>query len=85
MSKSSKNSSQPPSQDELKDKDKHKKSKPKNSRKPGGQKGRAGSQLKPVEDPDEIVNLPVDISQLPVGDYAQIGYESRQIIDLKIS
>lgn len=85
LSKNSKNSSQPPSQDDLKDKNDQKKPKPNNSRKPGGQKGRTGSQLKPIENPDEIVNLPVDISQLPAGDYAHIGYESRQIIDLKIS
>ncbi len=30
-----------------------------------------------IENPDEIVNLPFDISQLPAGDYAHIGQKLR--------
>ena len=85
LSTNSQNSSQPPSQDEQKDKDSKDKPKPPGSRKPGGQKGHIGNQLKPVENPDEIIDLPVDRSQLPEGSYTALGYESRQVIDLKIS
>jgi transposase len=85
LSTNSQNSSQPPSQDEQQDKDPKDKPKPPGSRKPGGQKGHVGNQLKPVENPDEIIDLPVDRSQLPEGSYTALGYESRQVIDLKIS
>ena len=67
LSTNSQNSSQPPSQDEQKDKDPKGKPKPPGSSKPGGQKGHTGNQLKPVENPDEIIDLPVDRSQLPEG------------------
>lgn len=79
LSTSSKNSSQPPSKDELKDKKDNSGS---NLRKPGGQKNLQGNQSKPVQDPDEIVDIPIDQSQLPDGHYTSPGYESRQVIDL---
>ncbi len=77
----SKNSSKPPSADPKREKE----SKSKSSRKPGGQKGRNGTTLKPVADPDEIKVLPVDRSSLPPGNYRDAGFESRQVIDLDIS
>lgn len=84
LNTNSKNSSSPPSKDDLKDKGQRDKS-DSGSRKPGGQKDRNGSQLQSVENPDEIINIAVDQSQLPRGEYSPSGYESRQVIDLKIS
>jgi transposase len=77
----SKNSSKPPSADP----NRTKKPRAKGNRKPGGQPGRHGSTLQPVPDPDEIEVLQVDRSALPQGDYRQVGYESRQVVDLDIS
>lgn len=77
----SKNSSKPPSADPNREKE----SRAKGDRKPGGQQGRRGTTLQPVDDPDEIEVLQVDRSALPQGRYRQVGYESRQVIDLDIS
>ncbi len=77
----SKNSSKLPSTDP----NRNKEPKGKSSRKPGGQKGSNGSTLLPVDDPDEIQVLPVDRSTLPPGNYRDVGFESRQVIDLDIS
>lgn len=77
----SKNSSKPPSSDP----NRKKESKAKGNRKPGGQLGRRGTTLQPVDDPDEIEVLHVDRSPLPQGRYREVGYESRQVIDLEIS
>lgn len=79
LSTNSKNSSQSPSKDELKNKKDNS-----NSRKPDGQKDHKGNQLKPVQDPDEIVDIPVDQSQFPDGHYTSLGYESRQVIALRL-
>jgi transposase len=76
----SKNSSKPPSTDP----NRKKEPKSKNNRKPGGQEGHNGAMLKPVAVPDEIKVLPVDRSTLPPGNYRDVGFESRQVIDLDI-
>lgn len=78
----SRNSSKPPSDDP----NREKKSK-KNSlgNKPGGQKGHAGKNLRPVENPDEIKNIPLDKSTLPKGKYNDAGYTARQVINILIS
>lgn len=77
----SKNSSKPPSADPNRTKEPRRKS----ERKPGGQKGRAGTTLQPVAEPDEIEVLRIDRSTLPVGHYREVGYEARQVIDLDIA
>lgn len=77
----SKNSSKPPSADPNRPKE----PKNKSDRKPGGQKGRNGTTLQPVADPDEIEVLHVDRNMLPAGHYRDIGYEARQVIDLDIA
>ena len=77
----SKNSSKPPSADP----NRAKEPKNKSDRKPGGQNGHNGTTLQPVSDPDEIENLLVDRRTLPKGRYQDVGYESRQVIDLDIS
>jgi transposase len=77
----SKNSSTPPAADP----NRKKVSRAKGERKPGGQPGRAGTNLSQIDDPDEIIEIKVDQSSLPQGNYTHVGYESRQIVDLDIS
>jgi len=77
----SNNSSKPPSADP----NRTKKPRAKGTRKPGGQPGRRGSTLQPIPDPDEVEVLQVDRGALPPGRYRQVGYESRQVVDLDIS
>ena len=77
----SNNSSKPPAIDP----NRTKKSKGKTGKKPGGQKGHAGSNLQPVENPDEIVTISLDEKSLPTGKYHSAGYETRQVINMKIS
>ena len=77
------NSSQPPSADPNRTKLNKKGT---SSRKPGGQPGRTGATLQPVENPDEVTVLPVDRQILPSGTpYWDVGYEARQVIDVKIA
>lgn len=98
LSLNSQNSSKPPSSDfsnpgqEQKDgegnnsEEDEQKKKKKSNRKPGGQPGRQGSQLKPVDDPDEIQSLKLDKRTLPRdGHYQPDGFEARQVFDLEIS
>ena len=77
----SKNSSKPPSADP----NRVKEPKNKSDRKPGGQIGRRGTTLQRVDDPDEVEVLKVDRTTLPKGQYRDVGYESRQVVDLDIS
>ena len=82
LSINSGNSSKPPSSDPNR---KKKNSKNKSNRKPGGQPGRIGKQLKPVDNPDNIEILKIDKRRLPRGDYFDDGYEVRQVVDFKAS
>lgn len=77
----SKNSSKPPSTDP----NRKKEPKNKSDRKPGGQKGHNGTTLKPVPDPDEIEPILIDRRTLPKGRYQDVGFESRQVVDLDIA
>ena len=83
MTLNSKNSSKPPSTDP----NRKKSSKQgKSNRKPGGQKGRNGTTLQPVDDPDEVEVLAIDRRTLPKGSqYREVGHESRQVIDIDIT
>ena len=81
LSLSSRNSSKPPSTDRFPT---SKKPKEGEAKKTGGQKGRVGTTLKKVENPDRIENLPVDRSALPEGEYTEVGYESRQVFNIEI-
>ncbi len=78
----SSNSSIPPSQDPNRNKDKDK-NKP--WKKPGGQKWRKGKTLKMVDNPDEIVEIKVDRSNLPEWNYKPVWYEPRQEFNIDIS
>jgi transposase len=76
----SRNSSKPPSDD----KNRKRGSKNKKSmRKPGGQKGRQGIQLKPVSDPDKIEIINIDKRTLPCDNYKEVGFDKRQVIDIE--
>jgi len=79
----SKNSSKPPSSDPNRNKDK--KNRNVGDKKPGGQPGHPGTTLEPVKDPDIIEPILVELSDLPKGNYREVGYETRQVIDLKIT
>lgn len=76
----SKNSSKPPSTDP----NRKKMPKAKTGRKPGGQKGRIGTTLQKVDDPDEVVVIKVDRKKLPPGRYVHGGYDTRQVFDIDI-
>jgi transposase len=79
------NSGKPPSTDETKGEE-EKPDKPRSSGKPaGGQKDHKGTQLEFVDDPDEIIELKVDESEIQSGNYTQCDYVRRQVIDIKIS
>lgn len=79
----SRNSSLPPSQDpnrlkQLKSGE--------SDKKPGGQNGHVGKTLKPVEKPDEIINVPVDRSSLPMGhSYKNAGVSKRQVVEFHLT
>jgi len=81
FSKNSKNSSIPPSADP----NREKKPKSANKKKPGGQDGHNGTTLQPVANPDKIVDLKLNKQVLPKGKYTEEGFESRQVVDIKIS
>lgn len=81
LSLTSRNSSKPPSSDPNRQKEKNGKGK----NKPGGQPGRQGVTLEPVKTPDKVVPIIIDRSLLPKGKYLEIGFEARQVVDLKIS
>jgi transposase len=77
----SRNSSKPPSSDP----NRKKESKKKSDRKPGGQKGHAGTTLRQVEEPDEVQVINIDRRTLPKGGYQPAGFEKRQVFDIDIS
>ena len=79
----SNNSSKPPSTDPNRKKSGKK---GKSDRKPGGQNGHNGTNLKKVDAPDDVKVLKVDRCLLPKGRrYREMEFESRQVIDLDIS
>jgi len=80
----SKNSSIPPSKDPRRKRGAKNKSKGE-KKKPGGQKGHNGSTLKKVDKPDRIEPIEIDRRTIPIGEYKQVGFESRQVIDINIS
>ena len=51
--------------------------------KSGGQKGRKGQTLPLDSNPDITHKLPVDQTLLPQGNYTEVGYEKRQVVDIE--
>ena len=82
LSINSSNSSTPPSADK---KRKRGSKKDKSEKRQGGQNGHEGSRLGKSENPDEIKYIRIDKRSLPKGEYRDIGYEARQVIDFEIS
>ena len=82
FSLTSRNSSKSPSSDPNREKTSTRKA---SERKPGGQPGRVGKNLKQVEDPDEVKIIELDRSTLPKGEYRNAGYETRQVFDFKVT
>lgn len=74
------NSSKPPADDKNR---KRGSKKEKSNRKPGGQPGRQGVQLKQVSNPDKIEEIKIDKRTLPRGNYQEVGYDKRQVIDIE--
>jgi transposase len=81
VSTNSKNSSKPPSQDPNRKKTSKTKE---NGKKAGGQEGHAGVCLEPVKNPDEVVKIKCEKKDLPKGKYKNVGYESRQVVNIHI-
>jgi transposase len=77
----SSNSSIPPSQDPNREKQK-KSNKKKNV---GGQKGHKGHSINKISDPEIIKDIPINRSKYPESDYKEVGFESRQVIEINIS
>ena len=75
------NSSKPPSSDPNRKKPEKKTS----DKKQGGQFGRVGKNLVPIDTPDEIVEIAVDRNDLKSGKYQEAGHEARQVFDIRIS
>lgn len=82
LSLNSSNSSNPPSTDPNRKKGKKGSG---SKRNPGGQPGRNGTNLEPVEDPDTIIQIKLDKRTLPRGEYHEVGFEARQVVELEIS
>ncbi len=54
-------------------------------RKRGGQPGHEGTTLKRAKNPDEVVELEIDMDDLPSGRYRRVGFDSAQVYDVEIS
>ena len=76
----SRNSSKPPASDPHREKTRRA-----TSDKPvGGQAGRTGTTLLPIDEPDEIHDIAIDQRRLPRGHYRDVGVERRQVFDIRI-
>jgi len=82
LNKNSRNSSKPPADDKNRVRGSNRQ---KSGKKPGGQNGHVGTNLKKTDNPDKIEHIMIDKSQLPKGKYQDAGYESRQVFDITIS
>lgn len=82
LNTNSQNSSKPPSQDP----NRKKILKAGDGKKPGGQQGRVGKNLKLDDNPDEIIHVLVDQSKLPKGrTYKKVGVKKRQVVEIIVS
>lgn len=76
------NSSKPPSTDRSRN---NKNENKEGNNKRGGQKGAKGNTLTQVDSPDIIIEVPVDRSKLPKGNYKPFDIKKRQVIDIEIN
>jgi transposase len=85
LSRNSRNSHTPPSQDNAKgNKEKRGKQRKNSDKKPGGQPGREGVNLSFSDEPTSIVDLEIDRRCLPPGNYTEEEPECRQVFDFEI-
>ncbi len=77
LNRNSRNSSKPPSSDPNRKRE--------GERKAGGQKGHEGVTLEKVENPDKVEVIKADRRKYPLCKYELVGYEARQVFDMKIS
>lgn len=82
LNTNSSNSSKPPATDKNR---KRGSNKDKSNKKPGGQNGHKGSQLEKSDHPDKIKIIKVDKKTLPKGNYSDVGFNARQVIDFQIT
>lgn len=82
LNKNSRNSSKPPADDKNRVRGSNRQ---KSDKKPGGQNGHVGANLKKTDTPDKIEQINIDKSQLPKGKYHVFGYEARQVFDVSIT
>ena len=64
---------------------KFKKKRNASGKKPGAQTGHLGVTLMPVENPDIIVDIPIDRTTLPAGFYVGAGVKKAQVVDIKFT
>jgi transposase len=82
----SSNSSKPPSQDPNRlRKTRLDKGLKRDKKKQGGQVGHPGSTLEKTANPNEIEEILINRKTIPAGTYKRVGFEARQIFDIKIS
>jgi transposase len=72
----------PSSKDVVPEKRKTRKKTP-SGKKAGAQDGHKGASLKHFENPDKIVRLELDESQLPPGEWVLLGYRVHQVVSIK--
>jgi transposase len=81
LGRNSRNSSKPPSSDPNR-----KKTRINGNNHPGAQQGHTGNHLELVDDPDQVELLEVERATLPPdGNFQCIGFERRQVFDIRIS
>ena len=76
----SSNSSKPPSTDP----NRKKKQRNAKGKKQGGQNGHKGYRLEKIKNPDIVKVLKVDKKAIPSGKYKEVGFETRQVVDIEI-
>jgi transposase len=82
LNKNSRNSSKPPTADKNRKRGSHQ---DKSNKKPGGQNGHDGSRLEKFDNPDKIETIQIDKRTLPKGNYRDIGFDARQVVDFQIT
>lgn len=81
LSLDSRISSKPPSSDGFKKVAKQEKKS--STRSSGGQKGHVGTTLERTETPDYVEVIKANEASLPAGNYVEVGFEKRQVVEIK--
>ena len=81
----SRNNSKPPSSNPNREKNNNNNNENSDKKNPGEQTVHNGPTLMQEKNPDLIKPIEVDQSALPAGNHHDTGYESRQVVDIRIS